>query len=187
VKQLLCLLAALPLRQAAAQTTHERFFSGLGNPGSVSGVPDADVPPAPMPIPVNPTLDQEIGQMIMLGFHGVSPDEDWPAKLREQVRTGQVGAVIFFKYNVQNKDQFLALTSSFKSVQAFPPLLLAIDQEGGKVQRLKAENGFEDFPSAYDMANSPGSSPKNAKRQYKDMARMLSEAGINFVLGPVGM
>jgi beta-N-acetylhexosaminidase len=60
---------------------------------------------------------------------------------------------------------------------------LAVDQEGGKVQRLNAKNGFKDYKSAKDVAKT--FAPKQAFSHYADMAKTTADAGFNVVFGPV--
>jgi len=91
-------------------------------------------------------LSQEIGQMIMVGFHGTKLTDPEVQETLQLAREGKIGGVIFFGYNIVNPRQVRKLTTAFQ--QAQPDLLIGIDQEGGRVKRLSARNGFEDFPSA---------------------------------------
>lgn len=61
---------------------------------------------------------------------------------REVLRHPQVGGVIFFSRNVDNPRQIADLTAHI--TQLNPQLLLCVDQEGGRVQRLK--KGFSQLP-----------------------------------------
>ncbi|MEZ0122436.1 MAG: beta-N-acetylhexosaminidase [Candidatus Reddybacter sp.] len=54
---------------------------------------------------------------------------------RELLMQSPVGGVIFFARNISSKEQFMALTAEVSALR--PELLLAIDQEGGRVQRLR--------------------------------------------------
>ena len=54
---------------------------------------------------------------------------------RDLLKQGPVGGVIFFARNISSKEQFMALTAEVSALR--PELLLAIDQEGGRVQRLR--------------------------------------------------
>lgn len=91
--------------------------------------------------------------------------------------------MIFFRYNIEGKVQTQSLTAHFHGLKTTHPLLLAIDQEGGKVQRLNAANGFTDYKSAKDVAEML--TPEQALTHYKDMAVETSTAGFNVVFGPV--
>lgn len=92
-----------------------------------------------------------IGNLFMLGFHGAKV----PAWLKEFEQKYGLGGVILFDYYVQTKkyenniysrDQVKDLCNEIKAMQSSP--LIYVDQEGGKVRRLKAKLGFEEFPSA---------------------------------------
>jgi beta-N-acetylhexosaminidase len=66
---------------------------------------------------------------------GLEPD----AALLARVRSGQVGGIILFRANVSDAVQIRALTGRLQSAALAagrPPLLVAIDQEGGAVKRL---------------------------------------------------
>ena len=62
-----------------------------------------------------------------------------------------------------------------------PGIIIAVDQEGGKVQRLSAKNGFQDFKSAYEVAQM---SLEEAYLHYVQMAQILHAHGINLNFGP---
>jgi beta-N-acetylhexosaminidase len=75
------------------------------------------------------------GRTLIVGFDGLEP----PAELVARIRDGRVGGVILFARNVRAPEQVAALTMALR--QAAPagrPLVVAVDQEGGRVQRLRA-------------------------------------------------
>ena len=75
----------------------------------------------------------------MLNIEGTTlTDED-----TDLISSPLVGALIFFARNYQNREQLLALVSQIRKVR--PDLILAVDQEGGRVQRFRDE--FEPLPS----------------------------------------
>src|ERR1700749_1854504 len=88
---------------------------------------------------IKDSLDFKIGQMIMIGMPGTEVDT---AVLRE-VRTGKLGSIIFFEKNIPKTNSFAGLKKIAWTYQkAAPvPLLIGIDQEGGKVNRLKEKYG----------------------------------------------
>jgi beta-N-acetylhexosaminidase len=78
-----------------------------------------------------------LGQRIMVGMDGTSA----PAWLLSAARQGRVGSVILFAANVSSRSQLRALTGSLQRAARAggnPPLLIAVDQEGGQVKRLPA-------------------------------------------------
>ncbi len=87
------------------------------------------------PAPVRVSATKLLGQRIMVGMDGTAAD----AGLLRSVREGRVGAVILFKANIVNRPQLTALTSLLQRAArqgGNPPLLIAVDQEGGQVKRL---------------------------------------------------
>jgi beta-N-acetylhexosaminidase len=130
-----------------------------------------------------PDLDEKIGQMIMVGFEGVAPTDPGTQAVLKQAEKGLIGGVIFFSYNLKSPEQVQNLTTAFREARLKQPLFLAIDQEGGKVQRLKSANGFTDFLSAYEVASQM--TPQEAEGDYQQMASQTANAGFNLVFGPV--
>lgn len=125
---------------------------------------------------------QMIGSKLVVGFKGTRPQDPEVQDIAKLAEEGKIGGLIFFAYNIQNPQQVKELTTFFKSLQTPRPLLLAIDQEGGKVQRLKPANGFSQFPSAKEIGEMD---PDEAFKAYQAMAQELQDAGFNLVLGPV--
>src|SRR5436190_13573711 len=75
------------------------------------------------------------GQALVAGFQGTAP----PADLIAAARRGELGGFILFRRNLGTPDEVAGLTAAL--AQAFPPELppwMAVDQEGGRVQRLGA-------------------------------------------------
>ncbi len=129
------------------------------------------------------SIDQKIGQMIMTGFHGTKSSDKDVKKLLKYIKKGQITGVLLLKYNVENPEQLKQLVKTLKSAEKNGlPLLIAVDEEGGKVQRLSSSNGFMDFLSAKNIAQNK--TPRQARGIYADMAEMLKETGINLNLAP---
>ncbi|HFQ62462.1 MAG TPA: glycosyl hydrolase, partial [Epsilonproteobacteria bacterium] len=105
------------------------------------------------------TLEKKIGQMLMIGFHGITATAD--TQICKDIQKYNVGAVILFDYNPVNKNepkniatkaQLKKLTKQLQACSTDGKLLIAVDQEGGKVQRLKRKYGFYGkFPKAEDV------------------------------------
>ncbi|HHD79725.1 MAG TPA: glycosyl hydrolase [Epsilonproteobacteria bacterium] len=136
------------------------------------------------------TLEKKIGQMLMIGFHGTSATPD--TQICKDIQTYNIGAVILFDYNPVNKSkpkniatkkQLRKLTRELQACSADGKLLIAVDQEGGKVQRLKSKYGFYGkFPKASDVIKMDESQIENT---YKKMSKELQSVGINYDLAPV--
>lgn len=153
----------------------------------------------------SPPIEVMAGQMIMTGFHGDGTDlndENFNA-IKEQIVRGQIGGVILFDVdlsgllaqgmttaeakkqiyssNIKNLNQVKNLN---KQLQSFAPkkLLIAIDQEGGNVQRLKPGHGFAPIPSHKDLAM--GDEKTTYKIAY-DLGTRLGDLGFNVNFAPL--
>jgi beta-N-acetylhexosaminidase len=119
---------------------------------------------------------------LLVGFVGTSPEDEGVQELHRALEKGLAVGVIFFRHNMETPDQIRLLTASFRALKTPEPLLLALDQEGGRVQRLGAQNGFKNFPCALDVAQMTYGA---AACLYKDFAIQVKDTGFNYVLGPV--
>lgn len=124
-----------------------------------------------------------IGQMLMMGFQGGSANGASAKRLAKQIKQGQVGSVVFLGYNFKSKAAVKALTNLFKNAAGNNKLFIALDMEGGSVQRLGRKLGYPSIPSARRIAKSQ--SPAQAKSTYKKLALISKGAGFNMNLGPV--
>ncbi|MCK9603544.1 MAG: glycoside hydrolase family 3 protein [Candidatus Omnitrophica bacterium] len=127
-------------------------------------------------------LERKIGQMILVGFNESDLDGE-KSPLRQQIKSGQITGVILLSENLVNPAQVSGLIKKITGIRAEQPLFIAIDQEGGSVGRLGANNGFEHFPSCGEVASTK--TPEEAYTIYLRMAKMLQETGINLNLAPV--
>ncbi|MEO8474205.1 MAG: glycoside hydrolase family 3 protein [Chryseolinea sp.] len=127
------------------------------------------------------SLDLKIGQMILIGFPGPAVD---PYVL-EEVRKGNVGSIILFEKNVPPQNSFNALKKITWTYQhAAPiPLFITIDQEGGRVNRLKPKYGFPYSITAVAMGKSP--SLDSVQFYAESTASTLAGLGINVNFAPV--
>lgn len=136
------------------------------------------------------TLDQKIGSMLMVGFHGTSASRS--SQICHDIATYDLSGVILFDYNpvdkskpknIESKAQVARLTKELQSCSPKHNLLISVDQEGGKVQRLKSTYGFlGNFPSAASVANM---NDVQIKQVYGSMGKELKSVGINYDLAPV--
>jgi beta-N-acetylhexosaminidase len=131
-----------------------------------------------------PSLKEMIGQMLMLGFKGVSSSDKGSKDAHALLKNGQIGGLIFMGHNMSSKTQITQLVSFMKkgSPKKLPPLL-AIDQEGGQVQRLKEKHGFTTIPTASSIALA--NDQILALQTYQTLAEELASAGFNVNFGPV--
>src|SRR5688572_15572034 len=127
------------------------------------------------------SLTIKIGQMILVGFAGTSVEE---AVLNE-VREGKVGSIILFEKNIPPQNSFVGLKKIIWTYQqAAPiPLIISIDQEGGRVNRLKDKYGFPRSITARAMGKA---STLDSVRFYSEAtASTLAGLGINVNFAPV--
>lgn len=129
-------------------------------------------------------LNTDPGQLLMVGFDGTSASE--ASELLERLRPC---GVILFARNIASRQQVAQLTAGLQEQArrlGLPPLLISIDQEGGRVQRL-GPGLFPQFPSNAGQAaeyQRTGNAAHIAD-QARQTAAALLELGINMNLAPV--
>ncbi len=128
-------------------------------------------------------LEEMIGQMLIVGFEGTRAQQQWPQRLRAQIEAGVIGGVIFLKRNLSNARGARGLTHFLANAPSRHPPLIAVDQEGGWVQRLAGNVGLKRLSSASRVAAQL--SPEQAFDYYRGMARDLADFGFNVNFGPV--
>ena len=124
--------------------------------------------------------EQLAGQRLVVGFSGKVLDDD----LRFMIREMHVGGLILFKRNVSDPSQVSELCQAAQACameSGNPPLMIAIDQEGGPVARL--EPPFTVFPG--NRAIGATRSEKAAREFGTITARELKGVGITVNLAPV--
>lgn len=129
------------------------------------------------------TLAEMAGQMILAGFQGDSVNSAGVAAAREDIAAGRLGGVMFLRTNVTSLNAVKAINQSFMSTGASLPPLIAIDQEGGSVERLTEAVGFTEIPSAATLSGN--GNLEAAMRVYSDLAQRLHGLGFNLNFGPV--
>jgi beta-N-acetylhexosaminidase len=130
---------------------------------------------------ITDSLDIKIGQMILIGYPGTMVDQ----RVLEEVRAGKVGSIILFEKNIPAANSFIAVKKVIWTYQqaATIPLFVGIDQEGGRVNRLKTKYGFPASITAAAMAKSQN---LDSVRIYAEAtASTLAGLGININFAPV--
>jgi beta-N-acetylhexosaminidase len=92
--------------------------------------------------------------------------------------------VILFARNVETPDQMRALTSELRDLLG-PDLLVFIDQEGGRVQRLRAPHWREWEPPIHTVARAGASAPRAMSLRSTLIAQELRALGIDANCAPV--
>jgi len=126
---------------------------------------------------------ERIAPILMVGFDGTSSDADGAQQLAELIAEDKVGGVCFIYKNTATRAGVEGLTRMFHSAATDWPLLMAIDQEGGQVQRLSYELGYGYEPSAIRVATQLDVGA--ARATYAAMAIEMALAGFNLNLAPV--
>jgi beta-N-acetylhexosaminidase len=144
----------------------------------------------PVAPPSNPTLREKIGQLLNVGFRGCRTEEC--ALAAHDICEHHVGGVILFdqemadasrgRRNIESPAQVKALLAFLQS-QARLPLLTSIDQEGGRVNRLKPDYGFPASISHEELGRR--NDPAETYRQAAATATTLASVGLNLNLAPV--
>ncbi len=128
--------------------------------------------------------------MLLVGFRGLTVADADADATRRSIATDGLGGVLLFSVdqltgglrNVASPDQVRALVSGLASEATVAPLLVAIDQEGGRVARLGPAHGFPDTPSAAEMGRGD---PRSTRAAARAMAETLASVGITLNLAPV--
>ena len=136
--------------------------------------------PTPRRTPVpGASLAQLIGQKLIVAMAGTMPDAD----LLGRIRRGEVGGVILFGSNIRSASQLRALTAALRSAAAAggqPRLLIAVDQEGGGVERIPWIGPTLSPPSLGQLDD-----PAVALAQGTSTGTALRQLGIDVDLAPV--
>jgi beta-N-acetylhexosaminidase len=132
------------------------------------------------------SLAVKIGQMLMIGFRGLTV-ADTPG-IAADIKERHIGGVVLFDYdvplhspsrNISSPQQLSRLTHELQQLSA-TPLFIAIDQEGGKVNRLKPKFGFPASVSAEHLGliDNPDSTTAAAATTARTLKAM--HIGLNF-------
>ncbi|HPO56884.1 MAG TPA: glycoside hydrolase family 3 N-terminal domain-containing protein [Ignavibacteriaceae bacterium] len=142
----------------------------------------------PLPVPA-PDIDEVIGQMLMVGFRGFDIQQD--NFIYRDLTQYKIGGVVLYdrdvtlgtsQRNIQSPEQLRNLVAQLNSISA-GKLLIAIDQEGGRVNRLKTAYGFPPTVSAQYLGNL--NNPDSTYGYTYNMAQTIAGVNINLNFAPV--
>ena len=130
------------------------------------------------------SLDEKIGQMLIVGFSGTCMNDE----IKSYINDYKVGGLIFMNRslhhtrepNITSKEQLERLIHDVKQLDK--SLFLSIDQEGGMVARLRANNGFISTMSHKDIANL---NEQEAYNKVHEIALLVKQNGFNVNFAPV--
>ncbi|EAT15996.1 glycoside hydrolase family 3 protein [Desulfuromonas acetoxidans] len=144
---------------------------------------------AGLPKSTETPLEEKIGQLLLVGFRGQTLEQ--APTLVNDIQKRHLGGVILFDYDVQlrqsgrniaSPSQLKQLTSDLQALSNLP-LLIAIDQEGGRIARLKPAQGFPVTLSHRELAEQ--ADVRLTFEHGKKLATTLATFGINLNLAPV--
>ncbi|MFB9246287.1 beta-N-acetylhexosaminidase [Massilia antarctica] len=125
-------------------------------------------------------MQHNIGQLFMVGFDALEPNDHIIGLIRER----RIGGVILFRRNVHTPAQVSVLCQKLQEINAEvsdEPLLIALDQEGGMVMRI--EQGVTPIPAA--MAFQAAGSVEECRQVNFINGDEMRQIGINMMLAPV--
>lgn len=121
---------------------------------------------------------EKIGQLVMIGIHGTDVTEDSLYQLHQF----HFGGVVLFDRNMKSIEQVTKLNKNLQEqCEEKVPLFIAIDEEGGKVARMK--DVLEPPKSQLDIGKT--GKVENAQQSAYDISQKLKEMGFNVNFAPV--
>lgn len=127
-------------------------------------------------------LRRSVGQMIVVGFYGINNTDPGFHHVMEDLERGLIGGVLFLARNVQSKLDLETMVREVRQCNCSFTPLIAVDEEGGIIERLGERYGFRHTPSPADIGRS---GEENARSEYERLAQKLSDIGFNMNLAPV--
>lgn len=125
-------------------------------------------------------IRRHIGQLAILGF----PAHEITADLRAIAREFDLGGVILFARNVAGPEQVMELSRQARELRRELPLWVSVDQEGGRVARLREP--FTVWPPMRALGRAPADEAADLARRFAGaLAAELSAVGINLDFAPV--
>ena len=121
----------------------------------------------------------KVGQLLMIGIHGKTLNDDAKFMLNEY----RVGGIILFDRNMESKDQVKSLITDINKTgksAGLTPLFIGIDQEGGAVARM--EDQLIKVPPAEELGKEP---IEQAVSLAKQSGTELKDSGFNINFAPV--
>ena len=127
----------------------------------------------------NMSDSDKVGQLLMIGIHGKTLNDDAKFMLNEY----RVGGIILFDRNMESKDQVKSLITDINKTgksAGLTPLFIGIDQEGGAVARM--EDQLIKVPPAEELGKEP---IEQAVSLAKQSGTELKDLGFNINFAPV--
>lgn len=125
------------------------------------------------------SLTEKIGQMIMIDYRET---KEMTIDLEKALSMYKPGGFILFKNNIANYEQTHKLLTDIKSINSIPTMI-AVDQEGGRVQRLGENVGFQKYPPMAEVGKTQNTNI--AYQLARKMGKELHDIGIDMDMAPV--
>jgi beta-N-acetylhexosaminidase len=125
------------------------------------------------------SIEYKISQMLMVGFPGT---ELLDSTIINDIQLRKVGGVIIFGSNITSPAQIQQLTNSLQNISE-TPLFISVDQEGGRIARLRETNGFQNTYTAEQIGIFNNEDSTRAWASL--MTGWLQQSGFNVNLAPV--
>lgn len=183
--------SALALKYVKESPDDEQLASELIN-SDVAATPAVEKPVAdPSTTPLasdadqmvaSMSLEQKIGQMMMVGFDGGGPGP----VITDAIQKRHAGAIILYARNISSREQVAGMNAELQALNAQSgnpfKLMIAVDQEGGKTRRFEDIGPYYSQPMIGEMHDV---APDAAQQASTQSARELKKIGINTNLAPV--
>lgn len=156
-------------------------FSSKAEPVTYESVAQSELSPEEKvdKLVANMSDADKVGQLLMIGIHGKTLNDDAKFMLNEY----RVGGIILFDRNMESKDQVKSLITDINKTgksAGLTPLFIGIDQEGGSVARM--EDQLIKVPPAEEVGKEP---IEQAVSLAKQSGTELKDLGFNINFAPV--
>ncbi len=124
------------------------------------------------------TLEEKIGQLFMVGL-----EEKEKTEIRKLIEENKIGGVVLYKKNYHTYQEMLQFVNELKQINQNNkvPLMISIDQEGGRVNRMPPE--IANLKSAAKIANTKNEEILQGSGEI--LGAMLKQTGISMNYAPV--
>jgi beta-N-acetylhexosaminidase len=127
-------------------------------------------------------IELRVGHMIVAGFFGRTTSDLGFRRILADLENGTVGGVLVLGRNIGSRQDLQGIMKQIATCKCARPPFIAIDEEGGAIDRLGPDVSAEGTPSASDVAR--GSLP-SAHAIYAKLAEKVVSFDFNVNLGPV--
>lgn len=127
----------------------------------------------------NMTLDEKIGQLMMVGVDG----EKFSNDMNDLIQKEKVGGIILLPKNISSAEQTVQLLNDLKKANEVNdiPLFLSVDEEGGTISRLP--NEFDGLPTTREIGSM--NDPDFSYEVGQFLAEQVKSFGYNMNMAPV--